>query len=425
MKRSHRLAALLLAVCVCCCGCGGKTEDGRATTMRLEKAEGEVLVWDEQEENLELQENLPLYSGYSVLTQEESYGWIGLDDTKLAKLGERGYATVQKEGRDLLLTLEVGDLFFQVAKPLEEDETMEIRTSSMVVGIRGTCGWTEGPASVYILEGTVTCEFPAEGLSAQVSAGERAFLVPGDDERIEIVPFTQADIPDFVRVELDDTLLQSVPEELPAENVDAPAPQEPKQEDNVYTLPMTGEEFRSLPRSNSDEPIIIRAGENDNTLVIDRFATVYGHVILEEGVTLILKEDTQMNIDGTLEVHSDVVNDGFIWVQEEGTLQIDGTLTNTGMLSNGEIEKGMDEGPMETQASRIIVAGGIESTGYLENVGTIEGTITINGGNISLMAGTVEKLILNDGLYIDDGGACGEFVHNGGKTTSAAQGYRY
>lgn len=429
MKQCQKAVALFLAACLCLClaGCGGSADGGRATTMRLEKASGTVSVWDAEEETIERQEKQPLYNGYSVHTAAESYGWINLDDTKLAKLDAQSVASVQQDGRHLLLNLDQGSLFFHVTKPLEADESMEIQASDMVVGIRGTCGWIENSSVLYVLEGTVSCEFVSEGLSTQVSAGEKAFLVRSDENRIEVQPFARTEIPDYVLPELDEAMIDSVPEtiEPEPEPEQTPAAQTGGQDGNVYTLPMTGEEFQSLPSGNSDEPIIIRAGENDNTLVLDRFAGIRGHVIVEEGVTVIVPEDSQINVDGTLEVRSDLVNDGFILVGEDGVLQVDGAFTSTGMLCNGDVGKTMDDGPVEMQNSRIIAAGGLESSGYFENAGTIEGTVTVNGGTATLMAGSVEKLILNDGLYIDDGGECGEFVQNGGKTTSAAEGYYY
>ena len=50
-------------------------------------------------------------------------------------------AEIQKNGKDLEILVNTGSVFFHVTEPLEEDETMTIRTSSMMVGIRGTCGW--------------------------------------------------------------------------------------------------------------------------------------------------------------------------------------------------------------------------------------------------------------------------------------------
>lgn len=443
MKRLSGITALLLAASLLCGGCGNTAggsgedssakEDGAETsadaaTMRLEKTIGDVTVWNEEEEILELREKLPLYSGYQLFTEVESYSWINLDDTKLAKMDRESAASVQKEDRHLKITASQGALFFNVTKPLAEDETMEIEVGNMIVGIRGTCGWVSAaaPRAVYILEGTVTCQIPDEDLNAQVSAGEMAYLVKSTENRIEVKPFTRMDIPRFVLDELDSDLVNSIPESEPEADTESLPPETEAADTGVYTLPMSSEEFAELMRSGpSDRTITIQAGTGDNTLTIDGFTSVYGHLILEEGVTLSLVEHAQLNIYGTLEVRSDISNDGFIWVLDNASLLVDGAFTNSGMLTNGDIDKGMGEETAETQNCRIVAAQGIDNTGYLESVGTIEGTVTVNGGNIDLMAGSLDHLILNDGLYIDDGGAVGEFTKNGGKTTSAAEGYRY
>ena len=272
----------------------------------------------------------------------------------------------------------------------------------------------------------MTCQIPDEDLSAQVSAGEMAYLVKSTENRIEVKPFTRMDIPRFVLDELDSDLVNSIPESEPEADTESLPPETEAADTGVYTLPMSSEEFAELMRSGpSDRTITIQAGTGDNTLTIDGFTSVYGHLILEEGVTLSLVEHAQLNIYGTLEVRSDISNDGFIWVLDNASLLVDGAFTNSGMLTNGDIDKGMGEETAETQNCRIVAAQGIDNTGYLESVGTIEGTVTVNGGNIDLMAGSLDHLILNDGLYIDDGGAVGEFTKNGGKTTSAAEGYRY
>lgn len=449
MKRLWKIAAFLLAAALLCGGCGGKAEGGSgnsgqeqeggreavkeasadATTMRLEKTVGDVAVWNEEEAYVELQEKLPLYSGYQLFTQAESYSWINLDDTKLAKMDKESSASVQKEDKHLRLTADQGSLFFHVTKPLEEDESMEIEVGDMIVGIRGTCGWVSAtaPRSVYILEGTVTCEIPSENLSAQVSAGEMAYLVKSAENRIEVKPFTRMDIPRFVLDEVDNSLINSIPESEPeTESPETEAADTEAADTGVYTLPMSSADFEELMRnSQADRTITIQAGAGDNTLSIDGFTSVFGHLILDEGVTLSIADNAQLNIYGTLEVRSDISNNGFLWVLDDASLQVDGAFTNSGMLSNGEIEKGMEEVAVETQNCRITAAQGIDNTGYIENAGSIEGTVTVNGGNISLMAGNVDHLVLNDGLYIDDGGAVGEFTQNGGKTTSAEQGYRY
>lgn len=60
-------ALLFLAAC----GNGAK-----ATTMKLAGTQGTVDVADAKEDVVALIENLPLYSGYQVGTQADSYAWI-------------------------------------------------------------------------------------------------------------------------------------------------------------------------------------------------------------------------------------------------------------------------------------------------------------------------------------------------------------
>ncbi len=109
----------------------------RATTMRILRMEGEVTLEDSRKAK-SITNNLRLNSGNSLSTAVKSLVSIGLDDVKIVTLDERSRAIFNQAGKQLDLELTDGSLFFEVQKPLEADETMDIRTSTMVVGIRGT-----------------------------------------------------------------------------------------------------------------------------------------------------------------------------------------------------------------------------------------------------------------------------------------------
>lgn len=192
----RRGLSLLLAagVLLSCAACGGGTA---AASMHLRKTEGTVGVSD-GEKALEPLENLGLYSGYGVDTMSESYAWIELDSVKLTKMDQDSEIGITKEGKHLEIEVQSGRLFFHVTEPLAEDESLEIRTSTMLVGIRGTCGWvTENAAA--LLEGEV--EVTAGDQSATITAGEMA-RVSGDGELI-VTELPAIDVPAFVRAELD------------------------------------------------------------------------------------------------------------------------------------------------------------------------------------------------------------------------------
>lgn len=99
---------------------------------------------------------------------------------------------------------------------MTEEETLNIRTSTMVMGIRGTSGWVKvidrWHSQVYILEGTVQCSVmdPVTNQikSTTLTSGQMAeFVVYGQDQQgdkcdILMQGYTEGDIDGFALVEL-------------------------------------------------------------------------------------------------------------------------------------------------------------------------------------------------------------------------------
>ena len=195
-KTTTRLTALALSLALLLTSCAGGAS---ATTMHLRKTEGSVGVSDGEGIELTPKDNLGLYSGYQVGTQAESYAWIDLDKVKLTKLDQDSEVEINKEGKKLEIDVKSGSLFFNVTEPLTDDETMNIATATMMVGIRGTCGWvTDNTAA--LLEGTVSVT--AGGQEATINAGEMAVLTESGE--ITVSALTAEDIPSFVREEVED-----------------------------------------------------------------------------------------------------------------------------------------------------------------------------------------------------------------------------
>ena len=57
---------------------------------------------------------------------------------KLTKLDQNSEIAIQKEGKALEIEVKSGSLFFNITEPLADDETMNIRASTMLVGILNT-----------------------------------------------------------------------------------------------------------------------------------------------------------------------------------------------------------------------------------------------------------------------------------------------
>ena len=187
------------------------SETATAVDMRLEVVEGTAALYNASGKALSVRDGMKLYSGYEIQTELESYAYISLDSTKAVKLDASSHAQVNKEGQALVIYLLSGKLFFNVSQPLADDESMEIQTSTMVTGIRGTSGYVEAddrqPHRVTILDGQVILALTEDGTpqaeSFQVSASQRAVITQeGDSWECDIQKLSPEDIPGFVAVEI-------------------------------------------------------------------------------------------------------------------------------------------------------------------------------------------------------------------------------
>ncbi len=200
------LFLLLILVMLLSASCG----KNRATTMKLIKTDGEVGVENEKGKSVDLIDNLGLYSGYGIDTQTKSFAWIDLDDTKLTKMDEKSDVDIKKDGKKLELVVNSGGLFFNVTKPLEDDESMDIRTSTTICGIRGTCGWVESQGDtsyVGLFDGKVECFVTVDGKEETVKVNAKEILIvkkDGDNVTYEVKELTHKDVPEFVQVEIAD-----------------------------------------------------------------------------------------------------------------------------------------------------------------------------------------------------------------------------
>ncbi|MBQ2317235.1 MAG: FecR domain-containing protein, partial [Lachnospiraceae bacterium] len=112
-----------------------------AIVMRLIRQEGEVTLLDASGQDAVIMDNMKLYSGNALETGADGLVDLSLDDTKYLTIENQSNVVFEKSGKALELKLTSGRLFFNVTEKLADDETMDISTSTMVVGIRGTSGW--------------------------------------------------------------------------------------------------------------------------------------------------------------------------------------------------------------------------------------------------------------------------------------------
>ena len=323
-RKSNSVFLLFLVFVLLLPACGSKET---AATMHLVRAEGAVSVNDTDGASVALIENLGLYSGYGVATQAASYGWIDLDEAKLAKMDEDSEVEIVKRDKLLELCVQSGGLFFNVTEPLAEDETMNIRTSTMLVGIRGTCGWVyvedDSLMHVYLLRGKVECSVLGEGdnalASEMLNAGQTAQMtLSGDTASIIIEDFSEEDVPAFVMTEIeeDTEIMESLqpeepeepevtepPETAPTDEEPAPADEEPAPEDEEPALadeePAPADEEPTPvdeepapadeePAPTEEEPVPAEedAGQTSNSVILEQYKA-----ILEQGKSYTYNSD--------------------------------------------------------------------------------------------------------------------------------------
>ena len=185
----------------------------RATTMKLEKTEGTVKVKTQNGAARKISNGMRLYNGNSVETATDSYAFISLDSSKAVKLSENAKASLRQNGKKLELLVKKGQLFFNVSTKLKDDESMNIRTSTMVTGIRGTCGIVEyvsaKTSKLYLLEGKVVLGGGSSPVT--IHGGESAVIHTAQiaDEKIAVSKMKETEIPIFAVEEvLKDPVLQ-------------------------------------------------------------------------------------------------------------------------------------------------------------------------------------------------------------------------
>lgn len=417
-------------------------ETAAAATLRLEKAEGTVTVSTAAGRTVSTTDGMRLYSGYVLETGTDSYAYVSLDSTKAVKLDASSRGEVSKSGKKLELKAVSGKLFFNVTAPVEEDESLNIRTSTMVTGVRGTAGWVEvvdrSVSRIHLLEGTltVTAAEPSTGelrrtvitggqtVTAAVNGASR----PGQQTSLTVEELREEDVPAFVAVELakDPALQEKVAKNSPlsveeiirgAENrlrgeQAAAAAAERALRDQLgggsadQVFPDRRDDADSGDGGSSDTPVTPPAPEPPVTEAVrtldDPTAAELTAALNESGVTRVNvtnagKSDRSDLHTGTYHVGGDqtlTIQSGTLTVGGGKTLTVEGTMVNTGELS---IIGTMDVNGSFTNDTNGQVLVTSEMSLHVNQGGTMvnRGTVTVAGGNSALLE--ISGELYNDG----------------------------
>ena len=117
-------------------------EEYTASGMWMSETEGNVHLYDPEDQPLEPEEGMRFESGSVLETEEESAAVIDMDRERLAIMDQISRAGFQKtdQGDGISITLQYGAMYFRVGIPLEENESFDVNLGDLVLAIRGTCG---------------------------------------------------------------------------------------------------------------------------------------------------------------------------------------------------------------------------------------------------------------------------------------------
>lgn len=171
-----RLVALTAAATMLSSNLCAFAEDTESRRLSVLQVDGkEAYVMKKTSKKLTAAAGMKLGEGNKVSTGKDSYIYIEADDDKTLKLDTNTMVDVEKASpKTLKLTLRNGKLFFNVDKPLADDEELEFHAAHTSMSIRGTSGYyIYSPAGLtfYLIEGKVHWKF-GENDSIEMSAGQ-------------------------------------------------------------------------------------------------------------------------------------------------------------------------------------------------------------------------------------------------------------
>ena len=212
MKLLYGLLAVSIVIAIVCAIIFGRSTY-LAKTMKLVRAEGTVKIEQEGGKLKPIRKNARFESGEALITGAGSLASVSRDDTKIVTLQADSRAEFTKMNKQLALKLTKGALFFEVTQKLNDDESFEIRTSTITAGIKGTSGYfyvdEEGRDTMTITDGKVLISAvnpeTGERKYAEISGGQRVVVhlySESDDDHdtieLDIQDLAEEDLEDFV-----------------------------------------------------------------------------------------------------------------------------------------------------------------------------------------------------------------------------------
>ena len=355
------------------------SEPYTATTMRLLRYEGTVEIEDPSGKQLPVMENARLTSGEAMKTGEASSASVGLDKGRIVTLDALSRVEFEKKAGALSMNLTEGKIFLDVSEKLDANETMDIKTSTMVVGIRGTIVYASNDP-VTDADAVDLKSVDLKGLAPEKGSIIRISQLGVLEGTAQITYTDNAGREQALSV---DAGLKAVVPEYSEDAEGIPAPK---------VEPITQEDLQGfvLNQITADDSVYKRVDEACESLDLNGLSGIYtadGDWTWDSPVTLVAQSASKYYDGQPLTRTSDILVNG---------------LPNIFTVKAGAGGSRTDAGESDNPVSNYTIynKAGQDVTRHFTNIQTVSGTLLIIPAPLTIHTGTAEKVY--DGTPLTD-----------------------
>ena len=350
-----------------------------ATTMRLLRYEGTVEIEDSAGKQRPVMENARLNSGEAMKTGEASSASVGLDKGRIVTLDALSRVEFEKKAGALSMNLTEGKIFLDVSEKLDANETMDIKTSTMVVGIRGTIVYASNDP-VTDADAVDLKSVDLKGLAPEKGSIIRISQLGVLEGTAQITYTDNAGREQALSV---DAGLKAVVPEYSEDAEGIPAPK---------VEPITQEDLQGfvLNQITADDSVYKRVDEACESLDLNGLSGIYtadGDWTWDSPVTLVAQSASKYYDGQPLTRTSDILVNG---------------LPNIFTVKAGAGGSRTDAGESDNPVSNYTIynKAGQDVTRHFTNIQTVSGTLLIIPAPLTIHTGTAEKVY--DGTSLTD-----------------------
>ena len=116
------------------------TDKISGSTIRLESYSGGIIVVSGTGKKQVVSSKMRIFSGYTIVTATNATAYLSLDGTKSVRLNQNTKVIIKKRNNANEIQVLGGSIFFNVTEKLKDNESLNVTTSTLAMGIRGTSG---------------------------------------------------------------------------------------------------------------------------------------------------------------------------------------------------------------------------------------------------------------------------------------------